>query len=72
MNLNLDMNTILAGLVLGIVGFGFFKHGKSTAKPLHMIVGLGLMVVPYFIESTGPMLAVSGVLILLPLATRWF
>lgn len=69
--MNLDMNTIVLGLVLGCIGMGLFKNGKAGSKPLHIFAGLALMVVPYFIESTGTLLVVSGLLIALPLATHW-
>lgn len=43
---------LFAGLLFGSVGFAAFVYGKKQATWQPMILGVMLMVYPYFIETT--------------------
>lgn len=45
------MALIMAYLVFGILGFYVFRHGKQNGKLSYLLLGLALMVYPYFIEG---------------------
>lgn len=67
---NLDPWYLFLGLVFSMIGFGYFRYGKRQSDGRAMLVGVVLMVYPYFITNS---LAVVGVGVLLmagPLVAR--
>ncbi len=50
---------LIGGLVFGSIGFVAFAYGKRMQLWRMMLCGLALMIYPYFVESTGIMLAVG-------------
>lgn len=66
--MNIDVNSLLASMVVSSVGFVFFFYGKRMSRPPHLIIGLVLMIYPYFIASVLPMFGVALVLV----ALLWF
>ena len=38
--------------MFGIVGIAAFRYGKKSALLMHMILGIALMVFPYFVPET--------------------
>jgi hypothetical protein len=68
---DLDAGSLIAGLVVSGVGFVFFSYGRKMSRAPHVIVGIVMMVFPYFIPSVLVMLAVGALLCgLLYMATR--
>ena len=49
-----DFNTakIFAWIIFGAIGFAAFMYGKKNKSVRPLIVGLALMVYPYFISGT--------------------
>ncbi len=43
---------LFGSIAFGIVGFGAFMYGKKTAGVKAMVIGVALMVYPYFVEPT--------------------
>ena len=43
---------LFAGLLFGTVGLAAFVYGKKNASWRPMVIGVALMVYPYFIEQT--------------------
>lgn len=43
---------LVAGLLFGGIGFLAFRYGKRQALFMPMIIGIGLMVYPYFVAQT--------------------
>jgi hypothetical protein len=68
---NLDAGSLIAGLVVSGVGFVFFSYGRKMSRAPHVIIGLIMMVFPYFVPSVLAMFAVGALLCgLLYMATR--
>jgi hypothetical protein len=68
---NFDAGTIVAGLVVSSVGFVFFSYGRKMSRPPHIVIGLILMVYPYFIPGVILTFVIGALLCgLLYLATR--
>jgi hypothetical protein len=54
---------LFASLVVSTVGFGFFLYGKKASRPPQLVVGLVLMLFPYFIDGAWWQVGIaSGVL----------
>ncbi|HXZ48225.1 MAG TPA: hypothetical protein VEG27_04340 [Usitatibacter sp.] len=43
---------LFASLAFGVVGAGAFMYGKKTGGIRAMVLGVGLMVYPYFVDPT--------------------
>jgi hypothetical protein len=49
--MSLDGNALLASLLVGSIGFVLFAYGKKQQRLPQMLVGISLMVFPYFVSS---------------------
>jgi len=55
--------SIFASFLVSSVGFGFFLYGKKQMRVPQLLVGLVLMISPYFAPNATWMLAVGGGLV---------
>ena len=62
--------SLVLSIALGLVGMAYFSYGKKLGKALPLGCGVGLMVFPYFVSSTGILLGIGGVLSVLPFLLR--
>ncbi len=56
------MGTLVASFVVSGIGFVLFSYGRKMSRAPHVLVGLVLLVFPYFVSSV---LAVLGIAALL-------
>lgn len=69
--MDIDANGMLASLLVSTVGLGFFVFGKKQRRAPQLVIGLALMVFPYFVSGPLLILGVGAALIsLVPLALR--
>lgn len=47
----MDVNWLLLSMVYSTVGLGMFMYGKKAVRFVPLIAGIGLMIVPYLIDS---------------------
>jgi hypothetical protein len=66
---NLDGNAILASLFVGLVGAALFVYGKRQGRFPQMLVGVAMVLYPYFVPNVIAMLAIAAGLILALLVT---
>ena len=57
--MDLDGNSLLASLLIGLVGTAFFMYGKRQGRFPHMLVGAALVVYPYFVSSVALMAGIA-------------
>jgi hypothetical protein len=65
--LDLDANSILAALLIGLVGVACFTYGRRQGRLPPMIAGAALLVYPYFVSSVLLMVAIAVAI----LASLW-
>ena len=46
-----DAETLFFGLVFGAVGIAAFRHGKREGNAMCLLLGVALMVFPYFVDG---------------------
>jgi hypothetical protein len=46
-----DGSTLFYGLVFGAVGFIGLRHGRRRANTSCVVIGIGLIVFPYFFDT---------------------
>jgi hypothetical protein len=69
--MDLDGNALIASLFVGSAGFVAFAYGKKMRRLPQMLVGLTMMVYPYFISNVPVMFGIcAGLFAALYLAVR--
>lgn len=66
----MSTSLLLWGMVFGSVGLGFFIYGKKQEAIVPLICGLVLMILPYFISNTIPLVVIGVALIAIPYFVR--
>lgn len=61
-----DANIIMWGMAFGSIGMGMFVYGRRERAPIPLVCGIALSALPYVITSVAGLIAVGGVLALLP------
>jgi hypothetical protein len=59
---NLDVSSIVAGFLVSGVGFVLFNYGRKMGRLPHVVVGLVLMVFPYFVPGVLLMFGIAALL----------
>jgi hypothetical protein len=62
--MDLSASSLFASFLVGMVGLGLFIYGKKQTRLPQLVVGMALMVFPYFVESVLLVYAVSVALLL--------
>jgi hypothetical protein len=62
----MDFNLIMISMVFGTIGMGMFMYGKKAGRLVPLGVGVGLMVVPYFIPNLIAMVVVCAGMLAVP------
>jgi hypothetical protein len=45
------MGVLIVGFIMGTIGFSYFIYGKKSVDLNFMLVGIALMVYPYFVQN---------------------
>ena len=61
--MNFSFSGLMAGFVFGTLGFYLLRHGKKQAHTPFIVIGLALMIYPYFIENEFLLWGVGGALL---------
>ena len=61
---------LFLGLLFSTIGLGFFIYGKKQRRPVPLVVGIALMVLPYMIGSAAWDFVVGSVLVAIPYFVR--
>lgn len=57
--MDIDANSLLAGMLVSSIGFVLFVYGKKQSRFPQLVVGLVLMVYPYFVPSALSMFGIA-------------
>ena len=49
--MDIDANALLASMAIGCIGLVAFLYGKKQSRIPQMVVGVALMVYPYFVSN---------------------
>ncbi len=61
--MDLTAGSLLASLFASSIGFSLYLYGKKQARSPQLIVGIVLMVFPYFIDGTLEIAAIAAALV---------
>ena len=60
--MSLDARWLFASLIVSSIGFVLLVYGKKMARLPQLVVGLAMLVYPYFVPAVIPMLIIAAVL----------
>ncbi|VAW95894.1 hypothetical protein MNBD_GAMMA22-1895 [hydrothermal vent metagenome] len=60
------MSEMVIGVVLGIIGMGYFVYGKRQKHVPSFLAAVGLFTVPYFISNIYILILIGILLIIMP------
>jgi hypothetical protein len=66
----MDPNSLLIGIVAGLVGGGYFAWGRKHSRVVPLLSGVALMLYPYFIDATWLLLFIGAALCAAPFVIR--
>ena len=58
----MSIATIFASVIFGSIGLGAFIYGKKQSNLKALVIGVVLMVYPYFVQNPIALYAIGGVL----------
>ena len=67
----MNSTQLLLGVIFSSIGLGYFLYGKKQKMTVPFVVGLVLMVFPYFIESNVLLSGIGIVLSVIPYFLRF-
>ncbi len=62
----MDTTSITISVFAGILGCAYFVYGKKQQKLIPLLAGVGLCIVPYFIDSNTVLIGVCVALAVAP------
>lgn len=66
----MDISLLLWGLLFSSIGLGVFIYGRKQKAVVPLVCGLALMIYPYFVSSTFPLVSIGAVLMAIPYFVR--
>ena len=63
-------SSLIWSMLFGAIGVGFFIYGRRQRMMVPFVSGLALMIVPYFVDNVGAMIALCVAFIALPYFVR--
>ena len=63
-------SSLIWSVLFGAIGVGFFIYGRRQRMLVPFLSGLALMVVPYFVDNVGAMIALCAAFMALPYFVR--
>lgn len=63
---DMGASSLFMGLFTGLIGAGYFMYGKRRERIMPMLVGVAMIIVPYFLDGWVTSAVVTGVLCAIP------
>jgi hypothetical protein len=61
--MNLSTSAIVLGVFIGLIGLALLNYGRKEIRVPHIVVGLILLVYPYFVGNWIATLAIAAALV---------
>jgi predicted membrane protein len=66
-----DTSTLIWGVLFGAIGLGFLTYGRRQSAIIPLVVGVFLLIFPYFMPNLYLLLGVGAVLVAIPYFIRF-
>jgi len=67
----MSTSSLVCGLLFGSIGVGFLVYGQRQKAVVPLVCGVALVIFPYFVSGTIPLVAIGMALIALPYFVRF-
>lgn len=64
--MDLSFGYIFTSLIVSGIGWVYFSYGRKQKTPVPLVIGLVLMVFPYFVQGVIAQLLIAAVLMAVP------
>ena len=61
---------LVVGFIMSLIGFAYLAYGKKIVDVLFMVVGLLLMIYPYFTRDIVPSVIIGVLLVIAPFVLK--
>lgn len=68
--MNIAMDTLVIGFAAGVLGAAYFIYGKKAQRPVPLVSGALLCVLPFFIDNLWILAGVCLVLLIAPFVIK--
>jgi len=58
------------GLIFGSIGIGYFMYGRKQRAAVPLLIGISLMIFPYFISNIYMLVILGSILVAVPYFVR--
>ncbi len=65
-----DTSVLVWGVLFGALGLGYLTYGRRQSAIVPLVVGIALIVFPYFVPNLYALLAIGGILAAIPYFVR--
>jgi hypothetical protein len=69
--MDLSVSSLMVDVIFGSLGLGYFIYGKKEQLLMPLVIGLALMVYPYFVADLWANIGIGVVLAILPFVFRF-
>lgn len=63
--MDFDVGTLFAGIIVSGVGYVLLRYGKRMSRPPHLLIGLCMLIYPYFVPGALLVSSIGAALLLL-------
>jgi hypothetical protein len=61
-----DTTTLIWAMLFGAIGLGYLTYGRRQKVIVPLVVGISLLLFPYFISNVYLLVAIGGLLMVIP------
>jgi hypothetical protein len=69
---NFSVGTLVAGMLFGIIGVGYFMYGKRAERPVALVCGAVLAIFPWFVTNLTVLIVIGVMLLAAPFVVAWW
>lgn len=70
--MNFSVGTLVAGMLFGIIGVGYFMYGKRAERPVALVCGAVLAIFPWFVTNLTVLIVIGVMLLAAPFVVAWW
>lgn len=70
--MNFSAAGLIAGVLFGSIGVGYFMYGRRQTRPVHLVCGAALTIFPWFVSNLIALIAIGLALLAAPFAAAWW
>jgi hypothetical protein len=64
--------SLLAGVMFGAIGVGYFMYGRREARIAYFVCGLVLAIFPWFVTNLAALIGIGIALVAAPFVAVWW